>query len=611
MSLGILSSNAPSLSFRNLRLRGYAIRDLDAEHCLLGDSIGASGARECAPCRAGEYCRNTTTVSALNLYESATCQPDCASTCDGCCIESAGGWECDPYGSQTEDRCGGLANVCRPCDAGEVCLEGDCRPEVRCEGWLDRLGDDPTVGCYQVVDVIADPDLYIRDGGRPMHISNLQADEILIPETGDSLRGDRATIYECDGGCWDGRGNCVESADQADDSCGFDGNTCRTCPPMTSCTDGVCLMDEVLVCNGIGLGPTSDTIYGCISAESGEPFESFEYLCLDGYCLAGSRCETVASHVAIGRCPVNQGQCFRTLNVYETCTDQGPANACYAEGVRIGACVDPDTQECVLAADQDGTRCGRLAGQCLERQFCFEGVGFNCDVRTTCHDGCCESEDFDIIGEECVEMADIPACLGDNTGFPSFIDHGTSDRHGREWRPSGSSPLFGRNQCGPSNCRNGCCFDGECLEFGTQTDETCGRFGQGCNSCDPGNVCDGEGFCQPRDCLPTECYDPESEISIPFSSQNVTTCGAEGRICEDCASRFPGHAEGACVSGICVDLDGCDGCVVTESVSGTTSGRTRCLPAESQSAARCGADREACVACEPGESCVAGECVAP
>ncbi len=97
--------------------------------------------------------------------------------------------------------------------------------------------------------------------------------------------------------------------------------------------------------------------------------------------------------------------------------------------------------------------------------------------------------------------------------------------------------------CGAISCASGCCNNGSCVPFASQSEDGCGAGGAACAGCLSGQACvTGACVCNAASC-PSGCCDM-GIVCLP--GNNPTYCGAGGAACQLCA------ASHSCISGACV-----------------------------------------------------------
>ena len=161
------------------------------------------------------------------------------------------------------------------------------------------------------------------------------------------------------------------------------------------------------------------------------------------------------------------------------------------------------------------------------------------------------------------------------------------------------------NLCSPQECADGCCHvysgvGGLCVRFPHQNQNDCGKSGETCKRCAPGESClNGEcvPVCDERcpGCCTTAARGRPSVCVNPGTQQN---CGKAGQPCKPCA-RDEFCYEGGCRKQC--DANNCPGCCTKDAF-----GSARCV--REPSAQFCGTNGVMCVKCPPGQGCFNGKC---
>ena len=149
----------------------------------------------------------------------------------------------------------------------------------------------------------------------------------------------------------------------------------------------------------------------------------------------------------------------------------------------------------------------------------------------------------------------------------------------------------------PPNCNSetcdGCCDINDMCVTGDVAD-ACGTSGARCSSCQEGTECTNNRCTS--DCSPDTCAGCCDATGACVQGSEDMACGLGGLACEDCAGQGSTCGGGACVATNCSQT--CAGCCMGDQCIDTTT------------AAACGAQGGACLACTEGQSCNNGSCEA-
>ncbi len=205
----------------------------------------------------------------------------------------------------------------------------------------------------------------------------------------------------------------------------------------------------------------------------------------------------------------------------------GTCNFTNCDGCCDGnVCIEPVTE---AACGQAGSACR----SCENDEVCAGGSCVpptaNCD---NCA-GCC------LDGTQCLEGS-APAACGDSGNACVACETGESCDNG----------TCVANECNAENCSGGCCdASGQCQTFPQQSEESCGRAGQACNSCPTDTISCTLGTCvvdQPcLDFCDEGCCTPQGQCVL-FGEQDAMTCGA-AETCSACGNDL------SCVGGECTN----------------------------------------------------------
>jgi len=107
--------------------------------------------------------------------------------------------------------------------------------------------------------------------------------------------------------------------------------------------------------------------------------------------------------------------------------------------------------------------------------------------------------------------------------------------------------------CSPTTCPSGCCNNSNvCVPYATQDNTTCGAGGATCAACPADNTCTKSGSGCQYQCSPTSCPSGccnSSNVCVPYASQNNTTCGGGGATCAACPNdRICAQSSAGCVT---------------------------------------------------------------
>ena len=314
-----------------------------------------------------------------------------------------------------------------------------------------------------------------------------------------------ATTTQCNGGCC-GNGRCVSGT--AGKECGSSGGICTDCTTMQGggklCVAGGC------GCNGAGDCPPGNACdpvtHTCSQQCAGN-------LACNSGCCDGVKCVPGATNGACGTLGAACADCTR-LAAAPTCS--------------AGACVG----NCGGAGD----------GSC--------GVGYCCNAVNVCApvtNGSCGAAGASCV--DCARSAAGPVCLGGACGCQSAADC-----------PVGQACTNGACGAGCSMnaaCNGSCCNGGTCAPALSPT--TCGigacmscvasAMGHacvagkcGCNAaidCPGGQACNtATHLCSPTCDANTPCNGGCCANGMCQPGTAVSSCGANGGLCADCAAGF-------------------------------------------------------------------------
>ena len=497
------------------------------------------------------------------------------------------------------------------CDAQGLCQPGaphECNPQDPCKkAWCNEAAKEGTnpcilewkvegVGCDDG-DACTDGDLCVIAGDGPTLVcSGIPVDcNDNNPCTTDSCDTADGCQFKTktDGSpcaedmhwqCVSGECICVPSC--AGKECGPDGcgQTCGACPAMSDCEDGICVCPYEIcentccefgqVCSA-GLCCTPDCVGkncgsdGCSGTCGTCP--GANDVCQDGVCVciptcAGKECGSDGCAGSCGTCVglavCEAGQC---VCPFETCGDSCCAfgDVCFG-----GQCCTPQCQGKECGDNACGGVCGNCPGpqyQCQSGQCvcvpscvgkecgsdgCFGSCG-SCGYLEVCSNGVCTCE-YESCGSACCGAGEV--C----------------------YAASCCAPNCAGKECGSDGCGGSCgscpgaqysCQNGSCICIPSCVGKECGTDGCGgsCGTCAWNEECSwsGQCACQPQ-CAGKECG-PDS-------------CG--GQCSPGC------FGQDSCQNGVCVCQPVCNG--------------KDCGPNG------CGGT---CGSCNPGLSCVNGECI--
>lgn len=261
--------------------------------------------------------------------------------------------------------------------------------------------------------------------------------------------------------------------------------------------------------------------------------------------------------------------------------NQGDGGSCNPLTCPNGCC--DSSGQCRVGSDFNA--CGAAGGKCEDcgasgfdycdpnlRQCAKDLPG--CDA-LSCPSGCC----FDLNGTGvCVSGSSSNACGSGGIKCADCLQQGLScDATAKKCAPA---------KCGPQNCK-GCCAGDVCLS-GT-AGNACGLGGLVCNDCSSkGQTCNsGTGQCEgpPPTCNAQTCPNGCCQGNNCIPSSN-TTCGLQGKVCQNCTL-----SGGTCQSGACVVPPTCNS---GNCASGCCQNNT-CFAGFTNN--RCGSGGSACVDC--------------
>ncbi len=232
----------------------------------------------------------------------------------------------------------------------------------------------------------------------------------------------------------------------------------------------------------------------------------------------------------------------------------------------------------------NNAECGSRGGTCMAcapTQVCQLGicttVNFGPCSPQNCPNGCCTANGG------CVAGNTTTAC-GSNGSTCVTCQTGQACENGRCVATDG-----GGGTCGPGNCA-GCCRNGICDT--SNSNLACGLNGVACVTCTGTQQCNAQGVCQSSSCNATTCPDGccANGQCIRFGSQTSSQCGSNGNACIQCASG------NVCSNGSCQNTGGCNPPCATGCCAGTV-----CVPGNST--ASCGSGGAACQTCSGNQVC--------
>ena len=488
---------------------------------------------ECARgvCRTSVGCAVEPTEGVLCDDQSGVC--DGAGECVACRDTTVGGVD------------QGCSESTPTCDDGEcvACTDESDACPLDCEGTpggpaqLDACGvcdDDPANDC-------------IEDCGGVPCVECDGSD----PEVCDD--GNPCTADSCvDGLCeWDG-------APHDDDSC----EDHDVCSVTSSCLDGECVADEVLVCVGLCQSGECDPVDGCLNADEGtecdDREESTTLDVCDGFGRCQGRCDDpddLCTHSDWGHVGDGAEVCYEDISFFAPC---GPRDACGMDVCsRTGVCQTIALPGCHVCEEHSDCDSPCETGVCLEGGTC-ENIpsGGSCDdgLETTLNDTC---DDDGICAGHCPELE-----------CGSWM----RDAGGECWAVVVGS-LFGGVDC-PSDgdpCTRDYCDAGTCAYDLVETDTVC-EHACGEGVCSEGGECQlTDDLCDERSptCWSSQCSEDETECvrlsRDPTCEIQYAVCHEKSGLCQtgECGDDVCVGIETSCNATSCTNIEErtCDDCV--------------------------------------------------
>ena len=161
--------------------------------------------------------------------------------------------------------------------------------------------------------------------------------------------------------------------------------------------------------------------------------------------------------------------------------------------------------------------------------------------------------------------------------------------------------------CGPTTCPDGCCSNNQCVQYGNQTDASCGVAGGACAACGTNLECSKTSsgcVCDATSCPNGCCNGGLTGTCELYANQSTPSCGVGGATCAACNANLECSKS---ASGCVCDSTSCAmGCC-----SGGSTGT--CELYGSQSPTSCGTNGATCGGCTTptGAVCNSGVCGCP
>jgi hypothetical protein len=317
-------------------------------------------------------------------------------------------------------------------------------------------------------------------------------------------------------GCCSSTKGCVDGRD--DDSCGNGGQPCTACSTGTFCqaatpsassatTQSQSLAPSGGSCKFTTPDPTN-CAPGCKAADGSCKGGNDDAACgLDGIscreCPEGTSCQA-------GRCTTvcNFDTCKEGCCEGNTCVEEISDAQCGNKGLKCKACQSPKS-------------CDLAIGDCA-------GPASGCE---DCK-GCCQDD-------KCFD-GDMAGACGKGGGACDICDPKTEQ--------CGEGSCEPIPKCDFGNCAEGCCTAAkECIDFDKQDLDQCGREAQPCSPCSDAIACT-IGFCvkdQPCFSYCTEGCCTLAGQCIGFGDQDTDQCGKEAALCVPCGESL------SCLAGVC------------------------------------------------------------
>ena len=583
----------------------------DAVACLLGCTPDAADCIDACLKPATEVAAD----AALGLYdcivqacsgdsapgcEQAVTQPhgscgELAAACEGVCAPSCDGKQCGP------DGCGGS---CGGCDAGMVCVAGQCGTpgSLGCEDLLLCALDCPPgePGCAKACADKGTPDAAATYGALLGCISDVCQDQdpTCIEK---AVAGPCKAPYDaCVGGCAPQCGGKQCGSDGCGGSCGQcgPGASCTPtglCKPSGDCQPGAtqCINGGVATCTPNGTWSPAKACPDGQSCQGG--------VCKPGVCTpkcAGKQCGPDGCGGSCGQCKPG-ATCVQPGVCQQTGCQPG---AVKCDGNVVMSC-GPDGSWFPTDKCPPGTTCSN--GACV-------GGGMTCAEVAKCALSCPPGAIDCIFGcqdgatpEAAAQFEELVFCVMDvcDPSDPACFEEALYGPCGPQWDicSGGCTAQCGNKQCGPDGCGGSC---GVC-KAGT----VCSPLGQ-CvgGGCQPGQVkcsgnlvqtctqngtwitvqqCPANATCKNGECIPGGCQPGATQCS----GNLIQTCTDAGTWAT--VAQCPPNA--TCSNGKCI-------------ASGCKPGSTQCAGNQVQT---CGPNGNwvTVQVCSNGTTCSNGQCV--
>lgn len=490
-----------------------------------GTVLCGSNGSSCIECPSGETCQRGQCV-----FTSA-CD---AMTCPGCCEQGS----CVPLAAQLNFACGRNGATCSQCPPGTNCsAQGLCVPGPAC-------GPMSCAGCCIMGSCFAtwlQGEQTCGSGGAMCRACNPGE----TCSNGQCVGGPpQCSLTTCPNGCCD-NGRCIPDFAQNPSQCGTGGGRCNACPPNSVCNGGVCTTQ---LCNSQNCSNGCCQGNSCIPTQFQSTGQCGAFgqacgICLGGTTCTGGRCTSSACNslnCPNGCCSGSQcvplaqqgqfqcgigGQACVSCPQPLTCSGGACAPPTCGPGTCNGCCVG---NNCLPPLVQDSFRCGSNGAMCVacpqgltcSNGFCVGSVDAGPSCSPVNCPGCCQNGVCRIgntvsacgaFGNQCQTCPASAACSNGACVRP--LDAGVLLPTGSACTTSG--------QCQPSG--SGLCLPwpgGYCASACTNTMATCQAWTSCPGTCPGGATCVGAGSFSPPFCTAT----------CPAPQNGQSTCRA-GYVC--------------------------------------------------------------------------------
>lgn len=322
------------------------------------------------------------------------------------------------------------------------------------------------------------------------------------------------TPATCAGGCCTSTGQC-QTPGNLNYACGTGGQLCQNCTGSQQCVNGSCSDFNPQACTA------QNCATGCCYGDQCQPYPNASQCGLNG-----SPCQSCPGGYT---CNTQTGQCQDPSGCGTPCAQ---ANGCCLNnqcqpGNHPAAC-GSGGQNCVACA-QD---------QVCRDQSCQSAVNPGDCTPFNCPTGCCDSEG----------RCHIDGAINEQYCGVLGLQCETCQTW-EECSLGSCKPKSVSCSCGPGQCCNG----GTCVPGNTTTQ--CGTNGAPCDNCLtklPPSTCNtatficGDSTPSCTNCIAGCC---ENGNCIPYASQSSSRCGSGGATCQPCSSGSCDLSTGTCSTG--------------------------------------------------------------